>query len=82
MVWNQFWLRTLEVWLTTRLLRSPIFHQMVGRVHQRIQHIRHGIPPEPSRTTLEKSESNLTKFIEYFKEELKDQAKGNPRNKL
>jgi hypothetical protein len=26
--------------------------------------------------------SGLKQFFDYFKEELKDQAKGNPRNKL
>lgn len=28
------------------------------------------------------AESSLNKFIKYFKEEIKDQVKGNPRNKL
>lgn len=134
MVWNNLWLRGLEVSfadfsstissltitdladrpskhvfsftanrhanLNLQLLRSPIFHEMVGRVHQRVQHLRHGIPMEPSRTSLEnkgmasssmsgwaQSGSSWTgfplkKFVEYFKEEIKDQAKGNPRNKL
>jgi hypothetical protein len=31
---------------STQLLRSPIFHRMVGRVHQKVQHIRYGVPPE------------------------------------
>ncbi|KAJ5130479.1 uncharacterized protein N7515_006518 [Penicillium bovifimosum] len=31
---------------SVELLRSPIFHRMVGRVHQKVQHIRHGVPPE------------------------------------
>ncbi|KAJ5103479.1 hypothetical protein N7532_004008 [Penicillium argentinense] len=83
MVWNFLLLRQLEVWLTTRLLRSPIFHQMVGRVHQRVQQVRHGIPPEPSRTRLDSDQGlGLKRFIEYFKEEIKDQLKGKPPNKL
>ncbi|KAJ5579471.1 uncharacterized protein N7459_005456 [Penicillium hispanicum] len=82
MVFNHLWLRGLEIWLTARLLRSPIFHQMVGRVHQRIQHYRHGIPMEESRTSLESQGANLSKFAKYFKEEIKDQMKGNPPNKL
>ncbi|KAL2860420.1 hypothetical protein BJX68DRAFT_84927 [Aspergillus pseudodeflectus] len=41
-----FLLRTFEVWLTTRLLASPTFHRMVGRVHGRVQRFRHGTPPE------------------------------------
>lgn len=29
-----------------KLLASPSFHRMVGRVHQKVQNIRHGVPPE------------------------------------
>ncbi|KAJ5174651.1 uncharacterized protein N7482_000528 [Penicillium canariense] len=81
MVFHLFGLRALEVWLYSRLIRSPIFHQMVGRVHRRVEQIRHGIPPEESRTKLEGSGS-LDKFVRYFKEEIQDQMKGKPRNKL
>ncbi|KAJ5390453.1 uncharacterized protein N7496_001521 [Penicillium cataractarum] len=81
MVFHLFGLRALEVWLYGRLIRSPLFHQMVGRVHQRVEQIRHGIPPEPSRTTLEEKGS-LDKFVRYFKEEIQDQMKGKPPNKL
>ncbi|CEJ56102.1 hypothetical protein PMG11_02325 [Penicillium brasilianum] len=81
MVFHLFGLRALEVWLYGRLIRSPLFHQMVGRVHQRVEQIRHGIPPEPSRTTLEEKGS-LDKFVRYFKEEIQDQMKGKPSNKL
>lgn len=80
---------------------------MVGRVHQRVEQIRHGIPPEPSRTSLEDSgmclfeitgsdgpvftrrlliiidcTDSIGKFVRYFKEEIKDQMKGKPPNKL
>ena len=37
----------------SQLLRSPVFHQMVSRVYQRVQYYRHGIHMEESRTTLE-----------------------------
>ncbi|OOQ81543.1 hypothetical protein PEBR_42571 [Penicillium brasilianum] len=104
MVFHLFGLRALEVWLYGRLIRSPLFHQMVGRVHQRVEQIRHGIPPEPSRTTLEEKgietrsrnvlppctvqliddhlSGSLDKFVRYFKEEIQDQMKGKPSNKL
>ncbi|KAJ5492952.1 hypothetical protein N7539_001698 [Penicillium diatomitis] len=81
MVFHLFGLRALEVWLYGRLIRSPLFHQMVGRVHQRVEQIRHGIPAEPSRTSLQDGDS-LGKFVRYFKEEIKDQMKGKPPNKL
>ncbi|KAJ5749196.1 uncharacterized protein N7511_010892 [Penicillium nucicola] len=73
MAWSTLLFRGLE------LLRSPIFHRMVGRIHEKVQHVRHGVPPE---TKLENEGSSIKQFFDYFKEELKDQAKGNPRNKL
>ncbi|KAH1767275.1 hypothetical protein V6Z96_001795 [Aspergillus fumigatus] len=83
MVFKLFWLRTLEVWLTARLLASPTFHRMVGRVHQKVQHLRYGVPPEEmGGTKLEKNGPGLKQFFEYFKEEIKDQLKGKPPNKL
>ncbi|KAG0159380.1 hypothetical protein PDIDSM_6902 [Penicillium digitatum] len=75
--------RSMEVWLTVRLLRSPLFHRMVGRVHQKVQHIRYGVPPEEQGgTKLEGQDFQYKKFLSHFKEELKDQMKGNPRNKF
>ncbi|KAJ9293045.1 hypothetical protein DTO271G3_8180 [Paecilomyces variotii] len=41
-----WWLRAFEIWLTGRLLASPTFHRMVGKVHRGIHNFRHGIPPE------------------------------------
>ncbi|KAJ5888172.1 hypothetical protein N7495_008213 [Penicillium taxi] len=81
MVFNNLGMRALEIWLINRLLRSSAFHQMVGRVHQYVQHVRHGVPLEQSRTSLD-NPGTRTKFLEYFKEELKDQMKGKPPNKL
>ncbi|CEL07987.1 hypothetical protein ASPCAL11141 [Aspergillus calidoustus] len=78
-----FLLRTFEVWLTTRLLASPTFHRMVGRVHGRVQRFRHGTPPEEmGGTKLDNNGPGFKQFLEYFKEELKDQAKGKPRDKF
>jgi hypothetical protein len=56
---------------------------MVGRVHQKVQHLRHGVPPEEmGGTKLEKNGPGLKQFFQYFKEEIKDQLKGKPPNKL
>ncbi|PIG80101.1 hypothetical protein AARAC_010674 [Aspergillus arachidicola] len=83
MVFRMFWLRTFEVWLTARLLASPAFHRMVGRVHQKVQHLKHGVPPEEmGGTHRDNNGPGLSKFVEYFKEEIKDQLKGKPPNKF
>ncbi|KAL2813495.1 hypothetical protein BDW59DRAFT_30841 [Aspergillus cavernicola] len=83
MVAKWFLLRTFEVWLTTRLLASPTFHRMVGSVHRKVQHLRYGPPPEEmGGTNIEKNGPGAKKFLEYFTEEIKDQFKGNPPNKL
>ncbi|KAJ5861339.1 uncharacterized protein N7529_008649 [Penicillium soppii] len=75
-----FLIRGFEVWLTLRLLRSPIFHRMVGRVHEKVQHIRHGVPPPPKQelggSHHEADGFDLKKFFGHFKEEFKDQMKG------
>ncbi|KAF7526960.1 hypothetical protein PCG10_003514 [Penicillium crustosum] len=56
---------------------------MVGRVHQKVQHIRYGVPPEEQGgTKLEGQDFEYRKFLSHFKEELKDQMKGNTRNKF
>ena len=74
---------------------------MVGRVHQKVQHIRYGVPPEEQGGTKLEGQGMLhtntwrtivsdlfrldfeyRKFLSHFKEELKDQMKGNPRNKF
>ncbi|KAL4786180.1 hypothetical protein BJX76DRAFT_355411 [Aspergillus varians] len=76
-------LRTFEVWLTTRLLTSPTFHRMVGRVHGKIQRLRHGTPPEEmGGTNIDNGPGHAKRFLEYFREEIKEQFKGKkpPRN--
>ncbi|KKK15334.1 hypothetical protein P175DRAFT_0531262 [Aspergillus ochraceoroseus IBT 24754] len=83
MVLRWFGLRAFEVWLTARLLGSPTFHRLVGRVHRKVQHIRHGVPPEEmGGTKLENNGPGIKRFLEYFREEIKDQFKGKPPNKL
>ncbi|KAJ5267005.1 hypothetical protein N7478_009813 [Penicillium angulare] len=80
-MWKAFGLAHLERALINRLLQSPVWHGMVGRVYQRVQYFRHGVPMEESRTSI--SDGNqLNRFIKFFKEELQDQAKGKPPNKL
>ncbi|GKZ34735.1 hypothetical protein AbraIFM66950_005091 [Aspergillus brasiliensis] len=79
---NTLLLRPLEEWLTARLLASRSFHKMVGGIHRRVHHLKTGIPLEEVHgPDSGKSASRLNQFFEYFKEELKDQMKGNPRNK-
>lgn len=79
---------------------------MVGRVHQKVQRLRHGVPPEEmggtnidrngmishhrfvglfdnfGLTSADLLDSGLPHFLRYFKEEIKDQFKGKPRNKM
>lgn len=101
------WLRCeLTLMPDPKLLASPSFHRMVGRVHQKVQHIRHGVPPEEmGGTKIDKNgmthfswgcwvvscawdwpvhllDDGLQRFARYFKEEIKDQFKGKPPNKL
>ncbi|OJJ51621.1 hypothetical protein ASPZODRAFT_127731 [Penicilliopsis zonata CBS 506.65] len=70
-MWRSFGIRALEVWLINRLLASPIFHRMVGRVHQQVQRLKHGIPPEEmGGTKLERQGPDVKRFIKLFKEEV------------
>ncbi|KAE8152717.1 hypothetical protein BDV25DRAFT_150667 [Aspergillus avenaceus] len=85
MVFRWLGLRTFEVWLTGRLLASPTFHRLVARVHQKVQHMKHGVPPEELSgrgTHADDHGSSLKQFFGYFKEEIKDQMKGKPPNKF
>ncbi|KAL4979216.1 hypothetical protein BDW66DRAFT_148349 [Aspergillus desertorum] len=66
----------IEVWLTTQLLRSPTFHRMVGRVHGKVQRLRHGTPPEEMGGTNIDNIGPTKQFLQYFKEEIKEQLKG------
>ncbi|KAL4820905.1 hypothetical protein BDW67DRAFT_180457 [Aspergillus spinulosporus] len=68
----------IEVWLTTQLLRSPGFHRMVGRVHGKVQRLRHGTPAEEmGGNNIENTAPGPVKqFFQYFKEEIKEQLKG------
>ncbi|EQL31312.1 hypothetical protein RJZ56_003575 [Blastomyces dermatitidis] len=77
-----WWLRFLEIWLTARLLSSPAFHRTVRHVHRKVQEIRHGKSPEDmGGTNIDKPEGGLKRFIELFREELKNQAgKGPPKS--
>lgn len=55
---------------------------MVGRVHQKVHHLKYGVPPEEmGGTKLDNNGRGLQRFLEYFKEEIKDQMKGKPPNK-
>ncbi|KAJ9202361.1 hypothetical protein DTO166G4_6529 [Paecilomyces variotii] len=78
-----WWLRAFEIWLTGRLLASPTFHRMVGRVHRRIQIFRYGTPPEEmGGTKIDNNNGSGAKhFLQLFKDELSEQFKGKPRNR-
>ncbi|TQB67776.1 hypothetical protein MPDQ_004732 [Monascus purpureus] len=81
-MFRSFWFRAFEVWLVGKLLSSPTFHRMVGRVHQKVHHLKYGVPPEEmGGTKLDNNGRGLQRFLEYFKEEIKDQMKGKPPNK-
>jgi len=73
------WLRVFEVWATARLLASPTFHRMVGRIHRKIHHLKHGASlEERGGTTLENNKSGFRYFLRLFQEEIKEQLKGKP----
>ncbi|BCS22742.1 uncharacterized protein APUU_30967A [Aspergillus puulaauensis] len=82
MVFNRFLLHSFEIWLTTRLLTSPIFRRMVGRVHGKVQQMRHGTPPQEMGGTNIENTGSTQQFLKHFREELKDQFKGKkpPKN--
>ncbi|KAJ5918843.1 hypothetical protein N7454_009987 [Penicillium verhagenii] len=83
MVWKGLWLAELERALVSRLLQSHHWHNLVGRIYQRVQYHRHGVPMDESRTSLTDAPGNqVSRFLKFFKEELQDQAKGKPPNKL
>jgi hypothetical protein len=69
----------VEVWATRRLLASPAFHRMVGRIHQKIHNLKHGVfPEERGGTTLENNKPGFRYFLRFFQEEIKGQLKGKP----
>ncbi|CAO1602632.1 hypothetical protein XANCAGTX0491_006236 [Xanthoria calcicola] len=71
-----------EVWLTTRLLRSPAFHRMVGRIHKQVRQVRHGPDlEEMGGTKIDGPESTTSKFLRHFKDEIRDQLRGNATKK-
>ncbi|KAL4810530.1 hypothetical protein BDV18DRAFT_131211 [Aspergillus unguis] len=79
MPFNRWLLGGLEAWLTTRLLMSPMFHNLVRRVHGRVQRLRHGTPMEEMGGT--KQDTGSGKFLQHFKDELKEQFKGKKPSK-
>ncbi|KAI9643200.1 hypothetical protein NHQ30_007816 [Ciborinia camelliae] len=72
------WLAAFEAWAVARLLRSPTFHNVVRNVHKRVHEARHGKhPSEMGGTNIDNPEKS-SRFIQYFKDELKDQFWGKP----
>ncbi|PMD13990.1 hypothetical protein NA56DRAFT_711354 [Hyaloscypha hepaticicola] len=74
-------LLVIEAWLVQRLLASPTFHRAVRRVHKRVEEARRGEklydPSEMGGTQVDAPSGwSLQKFIQNFREELKDQFRG------
>lgn len=73
------WLQVLEAWLTTRLLASPAFHQVVRNIHKTIRQMRHGPDlEEMGGTKIEKPTKN---FLGHYIDEIKEQLRGGPPQK-
>jgi len=72
------WLRVIEVWLTTKLLASPLFHRAVRSVHKKVHEARYGKHPSElgGSKTDKPDEWNSKKFINYYFQELKEQFRG------
>ncbi|KUI65730.1 hypothetical protein VM1G_02394 [Cytospora mali] len=77
-------LLVFENHIVAQILRSPGFHNVVRRVHRRVQDHKHGRDPhEPLRpgeaTELPGSNGNSS-FMKHFLEELGNQFRGTPTN--
>ncbi|KAL1964090.1 hypothetical protein VTN77DRAFT_7508 [Rasamsonia byssochlamydoides] len=73
------WLWMFEDWATRRLLASPLFHRMVGKIHKGIHRLRYGPPPEEMGGTKIDDHSGIRYFLRLFMEEVKEQLKDKPR---
>ncbi|KAI4261263.1 MAG: hypothetical protein L6R42_003530, partial [Xanthoria sp. 1 TBL-2021] len=61
-----------------QLLRSPAFHRMVRGVHKRVREMRHGPDlEEMGGTKIDGPESTTSRFLQHFKDEIRDQLRGN-----
>jgi len=73
-------INNLQVWLTTRLLESAIFHKVVKRVHKKVHEIKLGEkledPSEMGGTNIDTPKPDAQRFLRYYMEELKDQFRG------
>ncbi|KAF2233735.1 hypothetical protein EV356DRAFT_577329 [Viridothelium virens] len=72
------WLQMAEAYLTARLLASPSFHRAVQGLQKRLHRFRHGTPPEEMGGT---NVDNGPGFLEHFKDELREQIRGNGRKR-
>ncbi|RAH77528.1 hypothetical protein BO86DRAFT_218216 [Aspergillus japonicus CBS 114.51] len=89
MVFRMLGLQALETLLVRqdkKLLSSRTFHRVVGKVHEQVERVKHGVPPpETPRISgsgrLSNPDSTLRKFWAYFKEECQNQFKGKPTEK-
>ncbi|RAL15481.1 uncharacterized protein BO97DRAFT_403464 [Aspergillus homomorphus CBS 101889] len=82
MVFRMLGLQALEALLVRQLLASRTFHRVVGKVHDQVQRMKHGLPPPDTprisgfdRLQNPAADSNPSKFWIYFKEEIQNQLK-------
>ncbi|PLN80028.1 hypothetical protein BDW42DRAFT_117729 [Aspergillus taichungensis] len=62
MVWRVFAFAKLEQMMVRRLLDSPLFHRGVGKIHDKVQRIRHGAPSEDLRVANKDNDNGRTVF--------------------
>ena len=61
-----------------QLLRTPGFHKAVQSLQRRVYRLRYGTPPEEmGGTKIDEGPS----FLQHFKDELRDQIRGDPRKR-
>ncbi|ESZ94106.1 hypothetical protein SBOR_5526 [Sclerotinia borealis F-4128] len=70
------WLAAFETWAVARLLRSPTFHSVVRKAHKRVHEARHGKDPSEMGGTNIDDPNKSSRFIQYLKDEIKDQFWG------
>ncbi|KAH9809290.1 MIOREX complex component 7 [Teratosphaeria destructans] len=66
------WLRVLEAYLVSALLRTPAFHRGVEKVARHVHRIRHRLPPDaPSGTSVDTPPNSS--FLNHYWDEIKAQ---------
>ncbi|KAK5125157.1 hypothetical protein LTR85_000833 [Meristemomyces frigidus] len=66
------WVRFVEAWAVSQLLRTPAFHRAVEKVAKGVHRFRHGVPPEEMGGTKIDQPGN-SGFLGHFFDEVKTQ---------